>query len=150
MGISSILRAQIVSDNDFVIAFSSIRFDSIRFNSIRFDSILSLCTGWAAGGAGGCISRELVSRFCHACPFLPALSLRATRVYHLLCCFCCSCSCVGVINHKTAIFANFVQFHHAFSTVGRQHIASLITGRRPADLQYILAAFFAVTSIKRF
>jgi hypothetical protein len=30
----------------------------------------------------------------------------------LLCC-CCSC-CWGVINQITAIFANFVQFHHSF------------------------------------
>jgi hypothetical protein len=32
-------------------------------------------------------------------------------------------------NQNTAIFANFVQFHHAFPTVGGQHIASFITGR---------------------
>jgi hypothetical protein len=50
-----------------------------------------------------------------------------------------SSSCWGVINQNTAIFANFVQFHHAFPTVGRQHIASCITGRRPAELQYILS-----------
>jgi hypothetical protein len=35
----------------------------------------------------------------------------------------------------TAVFANFVQFHHASPVVGRQHITSFITGRRPADLQ---------------
>jgi hypothetical protein len=66
--------------------------------------------------------------------FLPALSLRATRVYLLLCCSCYSCSW-GVINQNTAVFTNFVQFHHASPTVGCQHIASFITGHRPADLQ---------------
>jgi hypothetical protein len=32
----------------------------------------------------------------------------------LLCCCCSSSWCWGVINQNTAIFANFVQFHHAF------------------------------------
>jgi hypothetical protein len=40
----------------------------------------------------------------------------------LLCC-CSSCCCWGVINQNTAIFANFVQFHHAF--VIAQNIALL-------------------------
>jgi hypothetical protein len=52
--------------------------------------------------------------------FLPALSLRATRVYHLLCCSCCSS---GESTQNTAEFANFVLFHHA----------SFIIGRRPAE-----------------
>jgi hypothetical protein len=42
----------------------------------------------------------------------------------LLCCCCCSSSCCwGVINQNTAIFANFVQFHHSF--VIAQNIALL-------------------------
>jgi hypothetical protein len=44
-----------------------------------------------------------------------------TRVLVLLC--CCSSCCWEVINQNTAIFANFVQFHHAF--VIAQNIALL-------------------------
>jgi hypothetical protein len=62
--------------------------------------------------------------------FVPTLSLRATWVYLLLC-SCCSCSCED-ISQNTAVFANFVQFHHAFSAVGRQHIASFINTRGSA------------------
>jgi hypothetical protein len=46
-----------------------------------------------------------------------------------LLCSCCACSCCwGVISQNTAVFANFDQFHHASPAVGRQHIASFITG----------------------
>jgi hypothetical protein len=41
----------------------------------------------------------------------------------LLCSCSCSSFCWGVINQNTAIFANFVQFHHAF--VIAQNIALL-------------------------
>jgi hypothetical protein len=37
-------------------------------------------------------------------------------------------------NQNTAVFTNFVQFHHASSAVGRTHIASYKTGLRPAEL----------------
>jgi hypothetical protein len=45
------------------------------------------------------------------------LSLRETRVYLLLCCSSSSSSSSGVISQNTAVFANFVQFHHASPAV---------------------------------
>jgi hypothetical protein len=53
--------------------------------------------------------------------FYPRWYERTTRVLVLLC--CCSSCCWEVINQNTAIFANFVQFHHAF--VIAQNIALL-------------------------
>jgi hypothetical protein len=70
------------------------------------------------------VKSEPLGTFLKKSSFLPALSLRATRVYHLLCCYSCSSCCWEVIDQNTAVFTNFVLFHHASPTVGRQHIAS--------------------------
>jgi hypothetical protein len=41
----------------------------------------------------------------------------------------------GVINQNTAVFAIFVQLHHASPAVGRKNIESFITGCWPAEMQ---------------
>jgi hypothetical protein len=68
-------------------------------------------------------SPQILTEICHFYP------LRAAQVYHFLCCSS------GQSIQNTAVFANFVQFHHVSLGVGRKHITSFITGRRPADLQ---------------
>jgi hypothetical protein len=68
-----------------------------------------------AHSPNGSFAKWYIRQISHK-PFVTRVYVRTTRVYHLLCCWSCSCSCSSWdISQNTAVYTKLVPFHHGFS-----------------------------------